>query len=225
MTIEPVNVITEAARLTELQKLVPLARVDDFAFMVFLCHGAVAWHKHEELDEMFFVQQGRVLLEVESGSLILDGNELAVVPRQLLHQCYSEDPSIVLLFERTSPLRVRNGHRRIFWDHQKPPFSKVDIHHLSQGLREPFVSMPVAQVNDCVVTLQLAHGSSEWELHPENQEMIFVQEGVLTLETGANDVVINHHEVVVIPRGQHHRVVASEPAIFMQFACQAVSQS
>lgn len=218
MSIRAINVMTEVAALKQPFVIVPLVRMNDFAFMIFKCHGAVDWHKHEDFDEMFFVQQGQITLETEAGPLELHPCELAVVPRHLLHRIWSHDLASVVLFERTSRSQERNGHRKIFRIKQEPAPRRVDVCAVHDTLREPFAPMTIAQVNDCVVTLQLAHGQHEWEAHPDHDELIFVHEGAMGLEIGAERVEISSHDMVLIPYSQHYRITASEQAVFLRFA-------
>jgi len=218
MPIRAINVMAEAAALKQPFVIVPLIRMNDFAFMLFKCQGAVDWHKHEDFDEMFFVQQGQITLETEAGPLELKPCELAVVPRHLLHRIWSHDRASVGLFERTSSSQARNGHRKIFRVKQEPGPDRVDVCAVRDTLHEPFTSMIIAQVNDCVVTLQLAYGQHEWEAQPDHDELIFVHAGTMGLEIGVERVKIGSYDMVLIPHGQPCRITASEQAVFLRFA-------
>ena len=84
MPLDKINVLQEADSLTEPLAVATLTRVEDFVVMVYICQGAVAWHKHEDQDELFFVQDGEIALETDLGHVVLREGEMAVVPRQTI---------------------------------------------------------------------------------------------------------------------------------------------
>jgi mannose-6-phosphate isomerase-like protein (cupin superfamily) len=218
MTVEPVNVLEVASRLHQPFHLVPLARVDDFVAMIFICYGAVAWHKHEDVDELFFVQTGKVVLETKSGVLTLTPGQLAVAPRQVTHRSHADVHSLVLLFERTTLASSRNGHRRIIEPGDGVPFAKVDLPQAAHRLTAAFQPTPVAAVNECTVWLCRASGSSPDWRHRAYGVLVFVLEGQVALEVADDRVRLDHGDLTVIQRNTPHRFYAPEEAHLLLFA-------
>lgn len=208
MTIQPVNVFAEAAKLTQPFHLIPLARVDDFVAMVFICHGVVAWHKHEDHDELFFVQRGQITLETKVGNVTLDAGQLAVAPRQVPHRSHSDQHAVVLLFERTTETSSRNGRRKVFATENQPILTKVDLARLAGRLTTPFLPLPVAEVNDFGVYLCLAQGAGPWQHHAGHDVLILGYQGITEVETEAGDASLRAGELVMVPRGLRHRLTS-----------------
>jgi mannose-6-phosphate isomerase-like protein (cupin superfamily) len=97
-----------AASLTELWSPRVIGEVDDSYVKVAKVRGSLAWHSHEDEDELFFVLKGTLRIEMESGAVQLQEGEMFVVPRGARHNPVAEEECHVLLFERTSTLHTGN---------------------------------------------------------------------------------------------------------------------
>lgn len=89
-----------ALALTELWSPRVVAEVDDVYVKVAKVHGTLAWHSHEQEDELFLVLAGHLRLELEAGAVELDEGELFVVPKGVRHNPVAAEPCLVLLIER-----------------------------------------------------------------------------------------------------------------------------
>ena len=97
-----------AASLTELWSPRVVAEVDDAYIKVAKVKGSLAWHSHDNEDELFLVLKGRLRIEMESGAVELKEGELFVVPRGVRHNPVAEEECHVLLIERKSTLHTGN---------------------------------------------------------------------------------------------------------------------
>jgi len=95
-----------AASLTELWSPRVVAEVDDAYIKVAKVRGSLAWHSHDNEDELFLVLKGRLRIEMESGAVELKEGELFVVPRGVRHNPVAEEECHVLLVERKSTLHT-----------------------------------------------------------------------------------------------------------------------
>jgi mannose-6-phosphate isomerase-like protein (cupin superfamily) len=95
-----------AAGLTELWSPRVVAEVDDAYIKVAKVQGSLAWHSHENEDEMFLVLKGRLRIELEDGAVELKEGELFVVPRGVRHNPVAEEECHVLLVEHKSTLHT-----------------------------------------------------------------------------------------------------------------------
>jgi mannose-6-phosphate isomerase-like protein (cupin superfamily) len=95
-----------AASLVELWSPRVVAEVDDAYVKVARVHGSLAWHCHENEDELFLVLKGHLRLEMEAGNVELDEGELFVVPRGVRHNPVAEDECHLLLIERKTTLHT-----------------------------------------------------------------------------------------------------------------------
>jgi len=97
-----------AAALTELWSPRVIGEVDDSYVKVARVHGSLAWHSHDDEDELFLVLEGTLRIEMEGGSVLLRQAELFVVPKGVRHNPVAEQECHVLLIERKSTLHTGN---------------------------------------------------------------------------------------------------------------------
>lgn len=63
----------------------------------------IPWHNHKNEDELFYIIEGELLMEVESEpSLLLKKGDLFVVPKGVNHRVSSMEECIVMLVETKS---------------------------------------------------------------------------------------------------------------------------
>ena len=91
-----------ATTLDELWSPRVVAELDDTYVKVAKIHGSLAWHSHDNEDELFYVLRGRLRIEMESGSVDLNEGELFVVPKGVRHNPVADDECHILLIERKS---------------------------------------------------------------------------------------------------------------------------
>ncbi|WP_243331608.1 cupin domain-containing protein [Mesoterricola sediminis] len=65
-------------------------------------HGQLLWHSHADEDELFYVLEGHLKIELESGVVQVAPGELFIVPKGVRHNPIAEDPCLVMLLERKS---------------------------------------------------------------------------------------------------------------------------
>ena len=81
---------------------------------------------------------------------------------------------------------------------------------IASGLR-PFEFHPFARFNSGVfgVFRGSSVGTSQWEMHPDTDELLFVLAGRVTIELLDNDrstlIPLSHGQLVIVPRGVWHR--------------------
>ena len=96
-----------AASLTELWSPRIVAEVDDAYIKVAKVRGTLAWHKHENEDELFFILKGRLRIEMDAGdSVELAEGQMFVVPKGVRHNPVAEEECHVMLIERKSTLHT-----------------------------------------------------------------------------------------------------------------------
>jgi mannose-6-phosphate isomerase-like protein (cupin superfamily) len=112
-----------AASLTELWSPRVIGEVDDAYIKVAKVQGSLAWHSHEEEDELFLVLKGRLRIEMESGSVEVDEGEMFVVPKGVRHNPVAAEECHLLLVERKSTLHtgtVRTEKTRTIAEQLRP---------------------------------------------------------------------------------------------------------
>lgn len=89
-----------AATLTERWSPRVIAEVDDAHVKVAKVHGTLAWHSHDDEDELFYILKGHLRIELEDGVVELDEGEMFVVPKGVRHNPVAEQECLLLLLER-----------------------------------------------------------------------------------------------------------------------------
>lgn len=102
-TVSPKQV---AASLTELWSPRVIGEVDEVYVKVAKVQGSLAWHRHDNEDELFLVLGGSLRLEMESGTVELKEGDMFVVPKGVRHNPVAEQECLLLLIERKSTLHT-----------------------------------------------------------------------------------------------------------------------
>ena len=79
---------------------VDVTRVNDQVVRMSLLDGEFHWHKHANEDELFFVIQGKIIIQLKNQSdITVCKNQMVVIPKGIEHRPKSVEPSYILLFE------------------------------------------------------------------------------------------------------------------------------
>ena len=95
-----------AAALTELWSPRVVALLDDCYVKVAKVHGTLAWHSHADEDEMFYVLDGSLRIEMEDRHVVLQAGEMFVVPKGVRHNPVAEQECLIMLIERKTTLHT-----------------------------------------------------------------------------------------------------------------------
>lgn len=71
-------------------------------------HGEFVWHHHEHEDELFWVIEGELRMELRDREIVLGPGQLLVVPRGVEHRPVSPRGCQVVLFEPATTLNTGN---------------------------------------------------------------------------------------------------------------------
>jgi mannose-6-phosphate isomerase-like protein (cupin superfamily) len=85
-----------------------VAELDDSYIKVAKVLGSLAWHSHDNEDELFFVLRGKLRIELESGVVELNEGEAFVVPKGVRHNPVADEECHIMLIERKSTLHTGN---------------------------------------------------------------------------------------------------------------------
>lgn len=97
-----------AKGLTELWSPRVVAELDDSYVKVAKLHGSLAWHSHDDEDELFYVLDGTLRIEMEARTVVLGRGDVFVVPKGVRHNPIAEEECLVMLVERKSTLHTGN---------------------------------------------------------------------------------------------------------------------
>lgn len=91
-----------AQSLDELWSPRVIAELDDAYIKVAKVRGTLAWHSHDDEDELFLVLKGRLAIEMEDRTVVLEEGGLFVVPKGVRHNPVADEECLILLVERKS---------------------------------------------------------------------------------------------------------------------------
>jgi len=210
-----------AAELTQPFSMANVAYVDDLMVSVYLCQGTLQWHRHVDLDELFWVFDDLMALESERGDLLLGPGELTVVPKGTRHRSKSDGSATVILIRCGLLPHRKNGDRRLYATGETG-LPHVSLYHVGDALPAPFRFQTVAQVEDS--RLQVARGDGRWpiELPVAHDRMIYVVEGALTIRTVRDRLRLTPGDFTVVPRGAFYHLHTEEDTLLVRVTREAL---
>lgn len=72
------------------------------------CKDDFVMHRHEAEDELFYVIDGQLFIELTNKIITLHPGEFVIIPRGTAHKPYAPEGASVLLFEPASTLNTGN---------------------------------------------------------------------------------------------------------------------
>ena len=95
-----------AGALTELWSPRVIGELEDAYIKVAKVQGTLAWHSHDNEDEMFLVLEGRLRIEMEGSTVELGEGDMYVVPKGVRHNPVADEECLIMLIERKSTLHT-----------------------------------------------------------------------------------------------------------------------
>lgn len=95
-----------AASLDEFWSPRVVAELDDSYVKVAKVKGMLAWHSHDTEDELFFILQGSLRIEMEAGAVELGEGDSYVVPKGVRHNPVAEEECLIMLIEKKTTLHT-----------------------------------------------------------------------------------------------------------------------
>ena len=95
-----------AGALTELWSPRVIGELDDAYIKVAKVQGTLAWHSHDNEDEMFLVLEGRLRIEMEGSTVELGEGDMYVVPKGVRHNPVADEECLIMLIEGKSTLHT-----------------------------------------------------------------------------------------------------------------------
>lgn len=99
-----------AQSLSELWSPRVVAELDDSFVKVAKVKGTLAWHSHDEEDELFFILKGKLRIEMADGDVELSEGDTFVVPKGVQHNPVADEECLIMLIEKKSTLHTGTLH-------------------------------------------------------------------------------------------------------------------
>lgn len=75
--------------------------------------GEFVMHKHEQEDELFYVIDGKLFIELTNKTLELSSGEFVIIPKGIKHKPYAPEEVSVMLFEPATTLNTGNTNNEL----------------------------------------------------------------------------------------------------------------
>jgi mannose-6-phosphate isomerase-like protein (cupin superfamily) len=76
-----------------------LVRVNDSVVRLGVVQGEYHWHKHDDLDEFFYVVEGKFLIDLSERTVELGERQGFVVPKGVVHRTRAPERAVILMVE------------------------------------------------------------------------------------------------------------------------------
>jgi hypothetical protein len=76
-----------------------LCKVNDSVVRLGIVQGEYHWHQHDDLDEFFYVVEGRFLIDLEDRTVELGPRQGFVVPKRVQHRPRAPERTVILMVE------------------------------------------------------------------------------------------------------------------------------
>jgi mannose-6-phosphate isomerase-like protein (cupin superfamily) len=219
MSLTIANIPAVAHQLTHPFVVLPVAAIGELTLSVYVCQGQIEWHRHLDEDELFLVYEGVIALETGRGNLTLHADELAVVPKGVVHRSSSSLRSVVVLLRATVLTQRRNGHRQLYTLDTEPPLEKTRLARVVPLMTRPHHPMALARVEDFELQLLSVKDFGPSEVAPSYGALCWVLRGSVGIETdeGAG-ARLGPGDSTVIRAGTHYRMHAAETSLVLTLA-------
>jgi mannose-6-phosphate isomerase-like protein (cupin superfamily) len=77
-----------------------LCKVNDSVVRMAVIQGEYHWHEHKDIDEFFFVLDGRLLIDLEDSTVDLAPRQGFVVSKGVRHRTRAPERTVILMVER-----------------------------------------------------------------------------------------------------------------------------
>lgn len=75
--------------------------------------GEFVMHTHEQEDELFYIINGKLFIELANKTLELNSGEFVIIPKGVAHKPYAPEEVSVMLFEPASTLNTGNTQNEL----------------------------------------------------------------------------------------------------------------
>ena len=76
-----------------------LCKVNDSVVRLGVMQGEYHWHKHDDLDEFFYVVDGEFLIDLDDRIVALQPRQGFVVPKGVMHRTRAPEKTVILMVE------------------------------------------------------------------------------------------------------------------------------
>lgn len=83
-----------------------VGEVDNYHIKVAKIQGKFIWHKHDDVDELFFVVHGRFTMKLRDGDIVVEEGEIIVIPAGVEHCPVADEECHFVMIEKAGTLNT-----------------------------------------------------------------------------------------------------------------------
>ncbi|MGL5682081.1 MAG: cupin domain-containing protein [Marinifilaceae bacterium] len=91
----------------------------------------------------------------------------------------------------------------------------IDVPEIVKDCTDQWFNQSLCNVNSSVFRLGIFEGEYHMHMHADDDELFFVIDGSIILETEKGDFELNKYQGVCVPKGVMHRPIAKQKAIVL----------
>lgn len=92
---------------------------------------------------------------------------------------------------------------------------KINVPEIVENCKDKWFNQSLCQVNSSVFRIGIFDGEFHMHKHENDDELFFVIDGSIVLETENGSFVLNQYEGICVPKGTMHRPIASKKAVVL----------
>lgn len=104
--MEAIDIAEKFAEFSEQWQPKTIAQMNDVHVKLARIQGEFVWHSHPETDEIFYVMDGAMVIQLRDADIELEAGQMFVVPRGVEHNPYAEDECQIMLIEQAGTVNT-----------------------------------------------------------------------------------------------------------------------
>ena len=106
--IQKINLKEKGDQITTYWDPKMVGRVNQMMTKIARIKGTFTWHHHNQEDELFYVIDGEMMVELKDQKIQLKSGEMVIIPHGVEHRPVAEVDCLILMFELETTLNTGN---------------------------------------------------------------------------------------------------------------------
>ncbi|WP_339165850.1 cupin domain-containing protein [Paenibacillus sp. FSL R5-0341] len=106
MHYQAIKLNEEFSKLNDLWSPQLIGEMNDYQFKIVKIAGDFEWHVHEETDKLFFVLEGKMIIDFRDGQVKIAKGEMYIVPKGVEIKPSAEKECHIMLMEPGSEVNT-----------------------------------------------------------------------------------------------------------------------
>jgi mannose-6-phosphate isomerase-like protein (cupin superfamily) len=108
MDLQPIDIHSKFKLFNEHWSPKVIGKINNYLVKIAKLQGDFVWHKHEETDELFIVNNGLLRVDLRDGQVYLKKGQMLIVPKGVEHKPHADEECELIMFEPETTLNTGN---------------------------------------------------------------------------------------------------------------------